>query len=118
MFQWIHGVIVKAPEPPKPQPFRVAVNITPVKIGSEQQWLYAAIDVQTKLLLRVWITPRPSTDPAAEIRDLSEATFLIDGMGYLTALARCGLFGYLGYVEQNLIEKWFQTIAMRIVRFH
>ena len=73
----------------------------------------------------MWISPRRGTDPAAEFlgrlaekHDRSEATFLVDGMGYLTALARCRLSGHLDYVERNLIEKWFQTLAMRIDRFH
>ena len=48
------------------QPSRVAVDVTAVKIGTEQYWLYAAIDVETKLLLGVWISPRRGTDPAAE----------------------------------------------------
>ncbi len=56
--------------------------------------------------------------PLAEKHDLSETTFLVDGMGYLTALARCELRGHLDYVDRNLIEKWFQTFAMRIDRFH
>ncbi len=44
-------------------------------------WLYAAIDVETKLLLDIWIFPRRGTDPAAEFlgrlaekHDLSGAT--------------------------------------------
>jgi hypothetical protein len=39
-------------------------------------------------------------------------------MGYLTVLAWCDLRGHLDYVERNVIEKWFQTLAMRIDRFH
>ena len=39
-------------------------------------------------------------------------------MGYLTALTRCDLRGHLNYVNRNLIEKWFQTLVMRIDRFH
>jgi transposase-like protein len=36
----------------------------------------------------------------------------------LTALVRCDLRGHFDYVERNPIEKWFQTLAMRIDRFH
>ena len=50
--------------------------------------------------------------------DLSEAAFLVDGYGYLTALARIGLSGQLDYVDRNQIEKWFQTLKTRIDRFH
>lgn len=39
-------------------------------------------------------------------------------MGYLTALARTDLDGHLDYVMRNLIEKWFQTLKMRVTRFH
>jgi putative transposase len=125
VFQWVHRVAEEAPDPPTAKPSRVAVDETTVTIGSEQQWLYAAIDVETKLLLGVRLSQRRGTDPAtaflgqlAEKHDLSETTFLVDGMGYLTALARCDLGGHLDYVDRNKIEKWFQTLAMRIDRFH
>jgi putative transposase len=114
VFQWVHRVAEEAPDPPTAKPSRVAVDETAVKIGNEQQWLYAAIDVEMKLLLGVRLSQRRGTDPAAtflgqlaEKHDLSDATFLVDGMGYLTALARCDLGGQLDYVERNKIEKWF-----------
>jgi len=44
--------------------------------------------------------------------------FLVDGFGYQTALARLGLSGRRDYTDRNLIEKWFQTLKMRIDRFH
>ena len=49
--------------------------------------------------------------------DLSEAELLVDGFGYLTALARTDLSGQLEYTERDTIEKWFQTLKMRINRF-
>ena len=125
VWQWVHRTAETAPDPPTAKPSRVAVDETAVKIGTEQYWLYAAIDVETKLLLGAVVSERRGTDPAAEFlgrlaekHDFSETTFLVDGMGYLTALARCDLRGHLDYVERNLIEKWFQTLAMRIDRFH
>jgi len=88
------------------EPSRVAVDETAVKIGIEQHWLYAAIDVETKLLLGAVVSERRGTDPAAEFLgrlaekyDLSETTFLVDGMGYSTTLARCDLRGHLDYVD-------------------
>lgn len=39
--------------------------------------------------------------------DLSETEFLVDGTGYLIALAQPDLGGHLDYVTRNLIEKWF-----------
>ena len=125
VWQWVHRVGENAPDPPRTCPRRVAVDETAVTIGTERHWLYAAIDVETKLLLGVRLSERRGTDPTAaflgqlaEKHDFSETTFLVNGMGYLTALARCDLRGHLDYVERNLIEKWFQTLAMRIDRFH
>jgi putative transposase len=55
--------------------------------------LYAAIDIETKLVLDVELFGRHGTDPAAaflhrltEKHDLSEAVFLVDGYGYQTSL--------------------------------
>jgi len=77
------------------QPSRVAVDETAVKINGEWSWLYAAIDIDTKLILDVALFGRHGTDPAAaflsglrEKHDLSNATFLVDQFGYRTALAR------------------------------
>ena len=103
------------------KPSRVAVDETAVTIRTEQSWLYAAIDLETTLLLGVRISDRHGMDPAAEFlgrltenHDLSDATFLVNRIGYLTALVQCDLSGHLDYVDRTLIEKWFQTLSMRI----
>ena len=64
-------------------------------------------------------------DPAAaflhrltEKHDVADTEFLVDAGGYLTALVRHELSGQLNYITRNHIEKWFQTVAMRINRFH
>jgi len=79
----------------------------------------------TNLLLEVDVPSRRGTDPAAaflesltELHDLDDAEFLVDGMGYLTALARHRLSGQLDDSDRNHIEKWFQTVTMRIDRSH
>ena len=81
--------------------------------------------MDSKLLLGVrvsrWRGTRPASAFLAELKerhDLAETEFLVDGMGYLTALAQNDLGGHLDYVMRNLIEKWFQTLTMRIARFH
>jgi len=51
----------------------------------------------------------PLTGPATEQKhDLSEAMFLVDGFGYLTALSWLDLGGRLGYSERNHIEHGFK----------
>ena len=108
------------------EPDRVAVDEKQVELeGAEKVWLYAAIDVDSKVVLHVQLSKHRGTDPAAEfLRELkekhrvSDAEFLVDGMGYLTALARTGLDGDLNYSDRNIVEKLFQTVTMRLSRFH
>ncbi|MFB6197759.1 MAG: IS6 family transposase [Halobacteriaceae archaeon] len=125
VWNWVHRVSDTGCDPPSASPTRVAVDETAVKINGEWSWVYAAIDTDTKLLLDVALFGRRGTDPAAaflhqltEKHDLSDATFLVDGYGYLTALSRLGLSGQLDYTDRNHIEKWFHTLKMRIDRFH
>jgi putative transposase len=93
IFQWVHRLSDSVPGPPSAKPTRVAVDETAVKINGEWSWLYAAIDVDTKLLLDVELFSRRGTNPAAaflhrlrEKHDLSETVFLVDQFGYRTAL--------------------------------
>lgn len=125
VWNWVHRLADSGCDPPEAQPKRVAVDETAVKIHGERSWLYAAIDTETKLILDVALFGRHGTDPAAaflhrlrEKYDLSEAGFLVDQFGYRTALARHELSGQLNYTTRSLIEKWFQTVAIRIDRFH
>jgi len=125
IFQWAHRVADSVPDPPEAKPKRVVVDETAVKINGDRSWLYAAIDLDTKLILGVDLFGSHGTDPAAaflhglsEKHDLSEAVFLVNGFGYQTSLARLGLSGRRDYTDRNLMEKWFQTLKMRIGRFH
>lgn len=75
--------------------------------------------------LEIDVYRRRGTDPAAAFlhrliqnHDVSDTEFLVDGMGYLTALARHDLSGHLDHSLRNHIEEWFQTVAMRIDRFY
>jgi putative transposase len=125
VWQWVHRLADSVPDPPTAKPSRVAVDETAVKINGEWSWLYAAIDLDTKVILDVALFGRHGTDPAAaflsglaEKHDLSDTTFLVDQFGYRTALARLGLNGRVDYTDRNLIEKWFHTLKMRLDRFH
>ena len=97
-----------------------------VQLEHEQKaWLYAAIDVDTKVVLHARLSWHRGRDPAEQFLDelkekhrVSDAEFLVDGMGYLTALARTDLSGELNYTDRNIVQKLFQTYTMRIERFH
>ena len=110
---------------PTAQPSRVAVDETAVRVNGDLCWVYAAIDLDTKLILDARIFKRHSTDPAAaflhrlrENHDCSNTTFLTDSYGYRTAFARLGVGGRVDYTDRNRIEKWFHTLKQRIDRFH
>ena len=125
IFKWVHRLADSVSDPPSAKPKRVAVDETAVKINGDWSWLYAAIDVETTLILDVALFKRHETDPAAaflhglnEKHDLSEAVFLVDQYGYRTALSRLGLNGRVDYTNRNLIEQWFQTLKMRVNRVH
>ncbi|UPW01285.1 IS6 family transposase [Halorussus gelatinilyticus] len=125
VWNWVHRLADSVGDPPSATPTRVAVDETAVRINGEWSWVYAAIDLETKVLLDVAVFGRRGTDPAAAFlhgltqkHDCSETVFLVDGAGYLTALSRLGLSGHLEYVDRNHIEKWFHTLKMRIDRFH
>jgi len=50
------------------RPSRVAVDEKQIEVGGEKKWLYAAVDIDSKLLLEVDIYSRRGTDPAAFTR--------------------------------------------------
>ncbi len=125
VWNWVHRLADSGRDPPSAKPTRVAVDETAVKINGEWSWVYAAIDIETKLILDVALFGHHGTDPAAaflhQLRqkyDLSDTVFLVDQFGYRTALSRLGLSGQVDYTERNLIEKWFHTLTMRLDRFH
>ncbi|EMA54410.1 IS6 family transposase [Halococcus salifodinae] len=125
IWNWTHTLSETQADPPTAEPSRVAVDEKQIIVDGEKKWLYAAIDADSKLLLEVDVFSRRGTDPASaflhrltEKHNVSDTEFLTDAGGYLTALARLDLHGGLNYSERNFIEKWFQTVTMRIDRFH
>jgi putative transposase len=78
VWRWNHR-LADAEDPPTAQPRRVAVDETAVRIGGTWHWVYAAIDVDSKLLLDIELCSHRGTDTAAaflhrltEKHDLSE----------------------------------------------
>ena len=91
---------------------RVAVDETAVKINGGWSWVYATIDIDTKLVLDVALFGRRGTDPAAaslsglaKKHRLSDTAFLVDLFAYRTTVARLGLRGRGNYTDRDLIEK-------------
>ena len=125
VWNWTHTLSENQDDPPTAEPSRVAVDEKQITVDGEKKWLYAAVDTDSKLLLDIEVFSRRGTDPASAFlhrlttkHEVSDTEFLVDAGGYLTALARRELSGQLNYTERNLIEKLFQTVVMRIDRFH
>ncbi len=125
IWNWAHTLSEAQSDPPTVAPSRVAVDEKQIEVDGEKKWLYAAIDIEPKLLLEIDVFSRRGTDPAAaflyrltENHETDETEFLVDAGGYPTALARHELSGQLDYSDRNHIEKRFQTVSIRIDRFH
>jgi putative transposase len=102
----VYRIADSVPDPPTAQPSRVAVDETAVKINGEWSWLYAAIDLDIKVILDVALFGRRGIDPAAaflsgldEKHDPSDTVFPVDQFGYRTALSRLGLSGQVDYTD-------------------
>jgi putative transposase len=65
IFQWVPWLANSVADPPKAKPRRVAIDETAVKINGGRSWSYAAIALDTKLILDVALFKRHGTDPAA-----------------------------------------------------
>ena len=125
VWNWTHDLAESQADPPTAAPSRVAVDEKQIEVDGEKKWLYAAIDTESTFLLEIDVYSHRWTNPAAAFlyrltakHDVSDTEFLVDGGGYLTALFRHDLSGQLNYTDRNQIEKWFQTVSMRIDRFH
>ncbi len=94
IWYWVHRLADSVPDPPLASPSRVAIDETAVKSNGDWYWVYAAIDLDSRLILDVAVFGRRGTDPAAaflhkltEKHDLSKAEFLVDQFVYRTALS-------------------------------
>ncbi len=68
VWSWTHRLADRQPDPPSATPTRVAVDETAIRVDGELCWLYAAIDIESKLLLDVELFSRRGTDPASFTR--------------------------------------------------
>ena len=82
-----------------------------IRVNGQWRWLYAAIDLDSKVVLGADVFGRRGTDPAAaflhrltERYDFDATEFLVDGFGNLTVLSRLDLGDRLDQRERNHIE--------------
>ena len=68
VWDWTHRLADDQDDPPRSAPRRVAVDETAIQIGTEWRWCYAAIDLDSMLVLDIEVFSRRGTDPAAFTR--------------------------------------------------
>ena len=68
VWDWTHRLADDQDDSPRSAPRRVAVDETAIQIGTEWRWCYAAIDLDSMLVLDVEVFSRRGTDPAAFTR--------------------------------------------------
>ncbi|EMA48185.1 transposase [Halococcus salifodinae DSM 8989] len=91
------------------EPDRVAVDEKQIQLENEQKvWLYAAIDVDSKVVLHARLSQNRGTEPATTfLRELKEHSYSVKGMNRKTT-ATCG-----GSDEEGV--KWTNSPQKRSV---
>jgi len=65
VWNWTHTLSENQADPPMAVPSRVAVDETAIQIGTEWRWCYAAIDLDSMLVLDIELFSRRGIGPAA-----------------------------------------------------
>ncbi|WP_175059168.1 IS6 family transposase [Thermococcus sp. 2319x1] len=96
----------------KKQRNSIAVDETVIKINGKKRFLWAAIDVESRKVLAVWITVTRNWWIARDF-------ILVDGaVWYKSAFKSLGLsFVHVTFGPRNSIERWFRTVKERTKRF-
>jgi len=88
IWQWVRQISDSVSDPPEAKPKPVAVGETAVKINGNLYWLYAAIDLESELILDAELLGRHGTDPAATfLHALTRNTISLTPRFLSTALA-------------------------------
>ncbi len=103
----------------------IAVDETEIKINGKRRYLWAAIDVESREVLAVWITVTRNWWAARDFILIvlkpceNQPTFLVDGRPwYKPAFKSPGLnFVHVTFGPRNTIERWFRTLKERTKRF-
>ena len=60
----VHTLSEAQSDPPMATPSQVAVDEKRIEVDGEKKWLYATIDIESRLLLEVDVSSRRGTDPS------------------------------------------------------
>ncbi len=103
----------------------IAIDETVIKINGQKRFLWAAIDVESKEILAVWITSVRNWWIARDFILVvlksceGQPIFLVDkGPWYKSAFKSLGLdYLHVTFGPRNSVERWFRTLKERTKRF-
>jgi len=103
----------------------IAVDETGIKINGEKKYLWAAIDVESREVLAVWITVTRNYWIARDFilvvlkSCINKPIFLVDGgPWYKSAFNSLGLdYLHVTFGPRNSVERWFRTVKEQTKRF-
>ncbi|AFN03690.1 transposase [Pyrococcus furiosus COM1] len=103
----------------------IAIDETVIKINGQKRFLWAAIDVESKEILAVWITSVRNWWIARDFILVvlksceGQPIFLVDkGPWYKSAFKSLGLdYLHVTFGPRNCVERWFRTVKERTKRF-
>jgi transposase-like protein len=64
----VHTLSEAQSDPPTAMPSRVAVDEKQIEVDGETKWLYAAIDIESRLLLEIDVFSRPQNASPSGVR--------------------------------------------------
>jgi len=62
VWNWTHALAEAQADPPTAEPSRVAVDEKQIRVDGKRKWLYAAVDTESKLLLKIGVSPPPDRE--------------------------------------------------------
>jgi transposase-like protein len=103
----------------------IAVDETVIKINGKKRYLWAAIDVESKEVLAVWITTVRNWWVARDFILVvlksceGQPVFLVDRASWYKSAFKSLRLGYLHvtFGPRNSVERWFRTLKERTKRF-
>lgn len=124
--QWYKRIGTIAPIPERRERKVIAIDETKIRMRRNWFYLWAAIDVDTKELLAVYLSPtRTSFEAMSFVKHVltycnNKPVILVDGgPWYGWALTRLGLeWFHVTHGLRNAIEQWYAILKRRTRRFY
>jgi len=123
--KYYHKIKYILKEPKKKERKFIAVDETIIKVGDRRVYVWAAIDVETKECLAIWVSMTRHQFAVSEFIKMvlkyckNKPTFIVDrGSWYKSAFRRLGLsYENETFGRRNAVEQFFSILKSRTERF-